>query len=455
MIWFARISNLLNKVAVVDAFQHKCCMVVYQRFMKNKPKHPSWRTPDAGGSGAPGDGIAARSPLERLPEGLADAAWLWLVLRVSLGLFAAALFVKGGLPGPCHFELALNGWTTFPPLDDKGIAFPLVGVWQRWDACWYSKIAVYGYEPGISSTAFFPLLPVLMRAGSALTGGDVALAGLIVNAIALVVALTGLWQLVRADFDAELARRTLLYVVIFPSAFFLFAPFTEAIFLACAVWAVHGARRRYWKLAALAGLLGALARTQGLLLVLPLGWEAATALRERWSSWRSGIDRPRIGDLDPLIAAAAPVVAFAGFIWYTGVFVGQTPFDAQAMWGNDWHLPWETVIAAWNWAIERPDVVEMINLVALLLFAYLFFAGIWRLPASYTLYVLPHIMLVSVRLQPTPLTSTTRFMLVLFPAFIVLAMAGRRPRLHTAWVTLSLLFLGLLTALFLEGNFVA
>jgi hypothetical protein len=377
------------------------------------------------------------------------------VLRISFGLFAAALFMKGGLPGPCHFELARNSWTTFPPLDDRGIAFPLVGVWQRWDACWYSKIAIHGYEPGTSSTAFFPLLPLLMRAGSVVTAGDVALAGLIVNAVALIVAFTGLWQLARADFDAEVAGRTVFYIAIFPAAFFLWAPFTEAIFLACAVWAILSARRGDWALTALAGLLGALARPLGVLLVLPLAWEAALALRARSRRWWSGSDRPGIGDLRPLIAAAAPLVAFAGFVWYTSAFVGQTPFAAQAMWGNDLHLPWETVIAAWNWAIERHDAVEMVNLAALLLFACLFFAGIRRLPASYTLYVLPQIMLISARLQPTPLTSTTRYALVLFPVFVVLALAGRRPRLHAAWVILSLLFLGLLTALFLRGDFVA
>ena len=393
--------------------------------------------------------------IRRLPEGLVDASWLWLVLRVSLGLFAAVLFVKGGLPGPCHFELARDGWTTFPPLDDSGLSFPLVGVWQRWDACWYSKIALHGYEPGISSTAFFPLLPALMRAGSAFTGGDVALAGLLANAIALIVALTGLRQLVRADVDADVADRTILYVAIFPAAFFLFAPFTEAAFLACAVWAIHAARRRDWALAAVAGLLGALTRTQGLLLVLPIGWEAAAACLERWRSWRTGESRPQIGDAGPIVATMAPILAFAGYVWYTSAFVGQTPFDAQALWGNDLHLPWETIIAAWNWALERPDVVEMVNLVALVLFGYLFFAGVWRLPASYSLYVLPQLALVSMRLQPTPLTSTTRYMLVLFPAFVVLAMAGRSRRIHTGWVVLSLLFLGLLTSMFLQGDFVA
>jgi len=50
--------------------------------------------------------------------------------------------------------------------------------------------------------------------------------------------------------------------------------------------------------------------------------------------------------------------------------------------------------------------------------------------------------------------STARYLLVLFPCFVVLALAGRRPRFHTGWLLISVLFLGLMTTLFLEGNFV-
>ncbi len=391
----------------------------------------------------------------RLPDGLADAAWIWLVLRVTLGLLAVVLFVQGGLPGPCHFELARDGWTTFPPLDNQGVAFPLVGVWQRWDACWYSKIAVHGYEPGISATAFFPLLPLLMRAISVLTAGDVALAGLLINGVAFVVALTGMRQLIAMDFDPELADRSVMYLSIFPAAFFFFAPFTEAIFLACAVWALLAARRGDWELAALAGLLGSLARTQGILLALPLAWEAARALWRRWHG--AGVTRPRIGlpDVAPIAAAIAPVLGFGGYVLWTAIAVGQTPFQAQSLWGFDPHWPWETVVLAWNWAIGRPDGIEAVNLAALLLFSGLFVAGIRLLPASYTLYVLPQIGIIATRVLPTPLTSTTRLVAVLFPSFVVLAMAGRSRRLNQAWIALSLVFLGVLTVMFVRGDFVA
>lgn len=195
-----------------------------------------------------------------------DVVWLWGVLRVGLSLVAALLFVGGGLPSPCNQDLLINRWITLPQLDNQGIAFPLVGVWQHWDACWYSKIAYNGYEAGVPSTTFFPLLPLLMSVGSHVVGDDVNLTALVINGIAFIVALFGLGQLVRTDFDERTADRAVLYQAVFPVAFFFFAPFTESLFLACCIWALLAARRQNWLLVAVAGLLAGLARPTGLVL---------------------------------------------------------------------------------------------------------------------------------------------------------------------------------------------
>ena len=393
--------------------------------------------------------------VDRLPEGLVDAAWLWFVLRIGLGLIAGFLVLKDAVPGPCNSDLVINGWTTFPPLDDQGIAFPLIGVWQHWDACWYSKIAAYGYEAGTSSTNFFPLLPFLMGAGSFFLGGDVALAGLAVNAVAFILALTGLQQLIHDDFDGATAERTVLYVAVFPVAFFFFAPFTEALFLAGAVWAVVGARRRHWELAAVAGLFAALTRPQGLLLVLPIGWEAAIALRESWRAGVPGTHRLSWRDLKPVVALAIPAVAYGSYVAYTAVILHQPYFDAHTTWATTApHVPWDAIGQAWDWAFEHRDPFTMLNVVALAGFTILAIVGLRLVPLSYSLYVLPQLALTLTQQTVSPLMSTARYLLVLFPCFVVLALAGRRPRFHTAWLLLSVLFLGLMTALFLEGNFV-
>ncbi len=394
----------------------------------------------------------------RWPDGLLDAIALLLTLRVALGLVAVYVWWRGGLPGPCHFELARNGWLTIPPLADDGAAFPLVGVWQRWDACWYSKIAAFGYEPAEMSANFWPLFPALMRVVAGVVGGSVALGGVIVSAIAYVLAMTGVHRLLAGDFDTTVARRTVLLISIFPSAFFLFAPFTEALFLALAVWTVAMARERRWLLAFALGLLAALTRIQGIFLVLPIGWEAlaasgALAWRPRRLGQGPALDaRPLAAGL---IAAAGPLVGFLAFFGYAGAVTGQTPLDTQDAWGGkEFFAPWDVAAAAWQWTLDQHDPLQFVNLTLLVAFGVLLVAGVRRLPAAYTLFALPQIALLATRIQPIPLTSTSRYLLVIFPAFVVIALIPWRPA-RLAWMILSVVFLAVLVQSFLAGDYVA
>jgi hypothetical protein len=383
---------------------------------------------------------------------------LFLTMRFALGLVVIYLWWRGGLPGPCHFELARNGWQSIPPLADQGAAFPLVGAWQRWDACWYSKIAAFGYEPAELSVNFWPLFPVLTGSVARLVGGSVALAGLIVSAVAYVAAMVGVFRLVARDVDEVVARRTMLLITIFPSAFFLFAPFTESLFLALSVWAIVAARERSWMVAGILGGLAALTRIQGVFLALPIAWEALMA--SALLAWR-----PRAGPTTdglgwrPLVAGGlasfGPAAGFFGFIVYAAAVAGQTPLDTQDAWGGkEFFPPWEVVGAAWRWTIDRADPLQGLNLILLILFAGLLLVAFRRLPFAYSLFALPQFVLLATRIQPTPLTSTSRYLLAIFPAFIVLALIPWR-RVRIAWAVTSLLFLAIVLREFQAGTFVA
>ena len=386
-------------------------------------------------------------PLPSLTTLVGEAVVLFVALRLGLSLLGAFMATQG-VPSPCHFEEALAGWQTMPELLRDGLAFPLAGVWERWDACWYAKIASYGYEPGERSVAFFPLFPLLIRAMGTLTVLPYPVAGMIVSAGAYVAAMIGLLRLVSSSHGFDVARRTAILLSVFPAAFYLLAPFTEALFLACAIWSLVLARSRRWALAAACALLAGLTRPQGLLLALPLAWEAVTVARAGGLRWPT--------TAVSAIAVLAPVAAFAGYAEAARVLAGETPYDAQSLWGGtDFHPPWEVVATSVQWIVERGDGLQAINLAALLGAAALLVTGARRMPLAYSLYAWPPLLLVATRVQPTPLTSTTRYVLVLFPVFVVLALLACRPWVWRPWLLISLLFLGVLATMFLQGDFVA
>jgi hypothetical protein len=403
-----------------------------------------------------GPGWWRRSGRPRLSQGLADTLALFVTLRVLLGLVVLWAWWAGMTPSPCHFEVARNGWATIPPLADEGVAFPLVGVWQRWDACWYSKIATFGYEANENSVNFWPLFPLLTAlVGRVLGAGAVALSGLIVAGAAFIAAIEGLRRLAGRDFGPEVAERTILAISFFPTAFFFFAPFTESLFLALSVWALVGARERCWSLALAAGFLASLTRIQGLFLMLPIAWEAGMA-------WRaSGLSRGRrLGPIDrrlvlSAVAAVAPLAGFGAFLAFSLAVAGKTPLDTQDAWGGrNFHWPWDVAIASWNWAVDRHDPLQFLNLATLIGFGLAIVVGLRRLPVAYSLIAIPQVALLATRLQPTPLTSTARYLLVVFPVFILLAQVKDR-RLQLAWLAGSIMFLTILLLEFESGEFVA
>ena len=63
----------------------------------------------------------------------------------------------------------------------RWIGSPAFGVWQRWDACWYLRIAEFGYESGEPGTAFFPVYPIAIRLLGPLFLGNLTLAALVVT----------------------------------------------------------------------------------------------------------------------------------------------------------------------------------------------------------------------------------------------------------------------------------
>ena len=155
----------------------------------------------------------------------------------------------------------------------------LFNPWAHWDGVWYIKIATSGYADADGSAAFFPLYPLRCVVWGVLLGGNLRdrrhrhLARLLLPGVWL------LYRLVDRDFGPRIAYRTALYLSIFPTAFFWQAVYSESMFLMLSIACLLFAREGRWKLSGLAGLLAALTRSAGFMLLVPHGRAVLRAAR--------------------------------------------------------------------------------------------------------------------------------------------------------------------------------
>lgn len=373
---------------------------------------------------------------------LADAwraLWISRLLVWAAAIAAVALF--GLSPRADDFDPA--GLTT--PFGATGdlLAAPL----GRWDSVWFLQIAAEGYDDG-ARTAFFPLYPLLVRIAGAPFGSGL-IGGALLSTVLLGVALVLLHRLVALDYDRAVARNAVLVTALFPMSFFFSAVYSESLFLALSIGAVYAARRERWAWAGLLGMLAATTRSAGVLLLVPL------AMVYLWDVARPSLATRRPLRPDALWLALIPL----GLGAYCALLAlgGQdplAPFRAQEVWFRSFAGPfagaWDGLAAAWQGARQllsgaREPVYftaaggdpflaarHNIELFAWLVLALVATAGVLRrLPAAYGAYVVAALALpLSYPVAPQPLMSLPRFVAVLFPLAIWLAlwMTGRRLR---------------------------
>lgn len=392
---------------------------------------------------------------QRIRRGILYCLRVFLSMRVGLwvlGLVAVALLPH---PGPAVSEAAgiplpvgVPGW------DAQQIApgwHNLVTAFERFDALWFLRIADTGYAVGDGSAAFFPLYPMVVRVFSWLLGGHPLAAGLLVSNLAFLGALIVVYFLTASERGEEAARRTVLYLAIFPTAFFFLAPYSESLFLLLAATALWGARRERWWIAGVAGALAAGTRSLGVLLVLPLAVEAIHRWRE---------DGRRLAG--PLAWSAAVSLGLLAYLAFWQVTAGdfRLPFTEQATWQREGTFFLATLVEGTRLALRYPGIYPGgYHLLDWLVVSPALAFGGWiarRTRPIFSVYVWASLLApLSLVFPPRPLMSLPRFLLPLFPLLWAPAAWGERRRgIHEAWVAVSAAGLGVMTLLFVNWQYV-
>ncbi len=331
--------------------------------------------------------------------------------------------------------------------------------WHHWDTGFYMVIAKFGYQKA-EQAAFFPLYALLERALLPITHNPLV-AGLIISDIAGFFLLVVLYQLVREDFDEARASRVILYLSLFPTAFFLAAGYNESLFICLSLLSFYNMRHGNWWLAGLFGFFASLTRSAGIFLLVPFCYEY---IRQR----EFDIRRIRFDVVSGGLIAAG-LGAYAVYCYFK--FHDFLAFShAQAAWNHHLEPPWYgivgsiTAISQSGGLIGFQSMRNLLDLVPnLMIFGLivLIFVGPWRFPRSMWSYgIYAFVAWLFLQLFPVggtglfPLQSVSRYLLELFPAFIILAAFGKYRMFHMNYLVISGALLFFLLTQFLTGHWV-
>ena len=327
---------------------------------------------------------------------------------------------------------------------------------------WYQDTLDYHRR----NIVFFPFYPILIRIAFFVSPSYLFAAYAVSNIFALAGGIM-FYKLAVAVTDVKEARLAVKFLLIFPSAFFLFVPMTESLFLFLSVGVVYYSIKEKYLWVFILGLMAALTRSVGILLIIPAACELIGQLRQR----HQGSQETFTGILQRLIAEnsdsininvqlrlplramwvhiantlrnltridklnLASLLAFPLgigiylFINYA-VYGSATQFLVfqEIHWGQELYFFWHTITyltsdmftAYRNWAIgvSLPGVIAFWLCLALIIY------GARKLRPSLTLYALAYFIFA---FGPTWLMSGPRYVMVLFPlAFVAAKIAGTK-----------------------------
>jgi hypothetical protein len=337
----------------------------------------------------------------------------------------------------------------------------LTAAWQQWDANWYARIVSIGYHampdptghgPYYLQAAFYPGFPLAARGvyevlhpfGVGASGAMLIINQLLVFAMALLV-----YRFAAAISGSEaVGLRTVRYLLLFPFAYFLLAPFTEAAFLtflAGFCWAL--VVRRY----GLACLFGAAASgTRVVGIVCPVILLVCYLEQHRW--------RLRTLNLRIVAYSIFCLAGAAGYALYQWI-VFSNPFYSEAANKAGWARGFTLNV----WPVLRHDFTTpyltagYVHGVPLEAFissaAFVVFLPLSRLVwRRYSAWLgLLCLALVISPIVSGSMLSYNRYMLPLIPCFVVLAVWGRHQLFDFFYRTVGGFLLVLFLLMFVHG----
>ena len=373
----------------------------------------------------------------------------WILSRVIIWrilLLAVAFYAIQAI----QFKASFPYWETLlAPL-----GHPLYWSWGNFDGVHYITIAQQGYAAQFTQ-AFFPLYPMLMRPLKIVAGSYLA-SGLLISHVAFLFTLYFFYKLIRIDRGETSAKRILLYLLLFPTSFYFGAVYSESLFLALVLATFYAARRRRWWIAGILGAVASATRIFGIFLLPALLVE-----------WYYGRGKKSVYTPTQLLSSLLPILFISTGLLAYMYYLNKTFSDplmfltAQPAFGAERSADKIILLYQVFWRYTKMlltvDPSSLVYYTVVLealsggIFLLLSLIAFKKIRPSYALFGM--LSYIAPTLTGT-LSSMPRYVLILFPSFMVLGLVKNR-RFQRAWWVVSAILLAINTALFVRGYWVA
>lgn len=333
----------------------------------------------------------------------------------------------------------------------------------NFDGVHYLTIAKAGYSAQFTQV-FFPLYPLLISiAQQILNFINPIVLGLLISNTFFLLSLFMLTKLLKLDYKKDTIRWILLFLIVFPTSFYFGSIYTESLFFFLVISAFYAARKKWWLLSGILGALASCTRLIGIFLLPTLLWEwytdkvkikneklKVTDLHEILYALRSPLSLIPVGLLTYMLYLQ---LKFGDWLYFWHV---QPVFGAERSGGGIILLPqvlWRYFkiltsipLDSGSFWIPALELISTIGAVIALIIGYF-----KKIRLSYLLFSLLSVLL------PTltgTFSSMPRYILMVFPMFIVLGMLKSRLA-KCIIIFVSVLLLVTLTILFTRGYWVA
>lgn len=315
----------------------------------------------------------------------------------------------------------------------------------HWDAGWFLRIAGQGYD--FHSAPFFPLFPLMIRLLTFLTQ-NAATAGFLISNTALFVASYYLYTMVKEEYGAEVAASTIFIMLFFPTAIFFSSIYSEAPFLAFALAAFYYARRGKWWPAVFLGACAALTRNIGVVLFL-----AFLYMQYEQEGYRLNIKKAL-----PLAIIPGSLLIFMMVLWQsTGDPLAFSHSLNTEYWGyRHFAYPGAGQFLNLSLFIYQNNHYALFESGMAFLFLYLVIRSFKYIKdRSLLIYLVAGFLIPFSSVVGNVPLGMPRYILVLFPGYITLAVILRKNQVYQVYAIISTVMFSVICAMFVAGRWIS